>query len=510
MFQRKYILPDLSFGLIDDGRLQLLDILGAGAYGTIYRAVDHTAQLNTPSFLAVKVLPLADRWTGRGTYQAREIGYHHYVTAHPNILTLHRVVRDSQYLYIVLDYCPDGDMFRVVSRTRKFARNDALIKHIFLQVIDGVDACHQNGIFHRDLKPENILVSAELQNAYLGDFGLATRTESSTNFGAGSSYYMSPGQYTIGISKQETDTVLSLECLNADGHHTSYSPRRADIWALGVILTNMITGRCPWKRAALDDGCFHNYVRDPTFLRQMLPLSTAADSILRRIFTILPEDSIDLQTLRQVISETDTFYMSEEDLSNASVHVKDAYDSYVPRLREMSGVTLVDDDSSIMESLSAESSMVSLDDDSDDSNKHADDNVPSRSLRYVEEGLRPGEPVAPDSSRNSFRPPAPIEVFTLGSAEGSSPSHATSPVDTTSSSSYYSSESFSGEDSDLPVTPETHAQDPDVVVPELAEGSGIGQAVERVDVVDKTSQAMPGKRLMLRRFIAEQNAMMLA
>lgn len=194
MYDRRSPIPDLSFKIIDSGRLQLLNVLGAGSFGTIYRAHDRTCRSRRPAFLAVKVLPLADRNSRRGIYLWREIRYHRHVSGHPNILKLHRVVRDRRFLYIVLDYCPGGDMFRFVARKHTLARNDALIKRLFLQLIDAVHACHQKGIYHRDLKPENILVSKDLTQIYLGDFGLSTKTDQSRNFGTGSSLYMSPGK----------------------------------------------------------------------------------------------------------------------------------------------------------------------------------------------------------------------------------------------------------------------------------------------------------------------------
>lgn len=188
-------MSDLSLKLIDGSRVQLLNVLGAGAYGTIYRALDRTVFSVHPAFLAVKVMPLTDRQTRRGVYQAREIGYHNYLSGHPNIIKLHRVVRDSQFMYIIMDYCPGGDLFKIVSYTKQLARNNALIKSMFLQLLDAVAACHQNGIYHRDLKPENILVSPDITHLYLSDFGLSTRTEKASTFGTGSGYYMSPGQY---------------------------------------------------------------------------------------------------------------------------------------------------------------------------------------------------------------------------------------------------------------------------------------------------------------------------
>ena len=64
-----------------------------------------------------------------------------------------------------------------------------------------------------------------------------------------------------------------------------YSTR---IWALGIILTNMITGRNLWRFATADDDCFAAYLRDNNFLRQVLPISDGVNTLLKQIFTINP------------------------------------------------------------------------------------------------------------------------------------------------------------------------------------------------------------------------------
>lgn len=96
-----------------------------------------------------------------------------------------------------MDYCPGGDLFRVIARDRTLAKNDALIKRLFLQIIDAVEACHASSIFHRDLKPDNVLVSEDLSQAYLSDFGLSTKYSVSRSFGVGSHQYMCPGMSSV-------------------------------------------------------------------------------------------------------------------------------------------------------------------------------------------------------------------------------------------------------------------------------------------------------------------------
>ncbi|GBE87649.1 kinase-like domain-containing protein [Sparassis latifolia] len=447
----KHSVPNLAFKCIDAGRIQLLDVLGAGGHGTIYRARDLSSSLAHPIFYAVKVLHICNIETQGGIYQSREVHLQHCVSDHPNILTLHRVVRDAHYLYIVLDYCPGGDMFGIVSRKNLFARNDELIRSLFLQLIDAVHACHQRGIYHRDLKPENILVSRDLTQLYVADFGLATKTRHSITFGAGTTLYMSP------------------ECLNADSHAKSYDTRRGDVWALGVIFTNMVSGRSPWKRATLDDKCYRYFLDDPDFLRKMLPISESTHRILHAIFTSDPGAAIELPALRQLVENTDTFYMSQEEIAASNEHVQSAWESY----RSPNSPLMKDDSDDSDEWTTSESSLSSLEDDSDDSDEHSD-GVESQSLLNVEEGHSVGA-CDRKSSPHGLGDDGALEAHKPHGTDQFLPRRIRTVVglpqeeDTTSSSSGFCDISSSDDDSDILITPEMH--EPADVAPKSRNGS---------------------------------------
>ena len=199
-------MSDLSGRIILDGRFELVRMMGAGSYGVVYAAIDLAALASTePSSTtslkryAIKVLRKDTLSSSASARVRREIALHRKMSDHPNIVCIHSVGEDDDYVYIVLDYCPGGDMFGKIKTQKLYFRRDELLKSVFLQILDAVEACHKKGIYHRDLKPENILTNHDGSKIWLADFGLSTDSEISEVWGCGSSYYMSPGKHHAAI-----------------------------------------------------------------------------------------------------------------------------------------------------------------------------------------------------------------------------------------------------------------------------------------------------------------------
>lgn len=187
--------PPALGSLIDDGALELVSVLGYGGYGIVYRAVETTSTSAEPRSYAVKCLFHSQmRHSSRQRrLHLQEITLHQLASAHPNVVTLHRVIDDGAYIFLVMDYCPSGDLFSQILHKRRYLGHDGLIKHVFLQLLDAVEYCHSLGIFHRDLKPENVLCFNGGLRLAITDFGLATTDRVSDEFRTGSVYHMSPG-----------------------------------------------------------------------------------------------------------------------------------------------------------------------------------------------------------------------------------------------------------------------------------------------------------------------------
>jgi len=178
--------------LVDGNSLKLVEILGVGGYGVVYRAIDTYS--SHPRSYAVKCLSAVHgQSAARRQMHIREISFHQIASTHPSVVTLHRVVEESGHTFIIMDYAPDHDLFTQILHKSRYLGDSALIKHTFLQIVDAVQYCHSLGIYHRDLKPENVLCFDQGYRVAITDFGLATTDKVSKEFRTGSLYHMSPG-----------------------------------------------------------------------------------------------------------------------------------------------------------------------------------------------------------------------------------------------------------------------------------------------------------------------------
>ena len=206
------------------GRYQVLRPLGAGGMADVFLARD----LNLQREVAVKVLrPDFSRDTGfrvRFLQEARAAAN----LTHPNIVTIYDFGEDPQRLFIVMEFVDGTDLKTLIHRRTSIPRAAAL--DLLIQVCDGVGYAHRAGLVHCDLKPQNILVS-NAERAKITDFGIARALASipldeQRDIVWGSPQYFSPEQ--------------------ASG--ASPSPA-SDVYSLGVVLYEMLTGRLPFEAA---------------------------------------------------------------------------------------------------------------------------------------------------------------------------------------------------------------------------------------------------------------------
>ena len=215
--------------------LEILEPIGYGGMGCVYKA----RQKHLDRIVALKILPAElsqdPAFAERFAREARMLAK----LSHPNIVTIHDFGQAQEFSYLVMEYV-DGMNLREVLRTGGLEPEQSLA--VLSALAGALDYAHGEGVVHRDIKPENILFDRR-GHVKLADFGLAklaypsavNPTLTLTRQAFGTPHYMAPEQWE---SPQEVD-------------------HRADIYALGVVGYEMLTGpvagreiRCPFHASS--------------------------------------------------------------------------------------------------------------------------------------------------------------------------------------------------------------------------------------------------------------------
>ncbi len=227
---------------------RIVEKLGEGGMGVVYRAED--LSLERP--VALKFL--SPRTTGVEEDASRFV--HEAKAAaslnHPNICTIYEIGEDGGQTFIAME-CVEGEDLRVRMRSAPLPLDEALT--IAADIARGLAAAHEKGIVHRDIKPANIVVTPT-RMVKIMDFGLARV--------AGGAHHTRAGT-TVG-------TVAYMSPEQARGEDVDH---RTDIWSLGVVLYEMLTGRRPFsgdRDMAVIYSILNTDYERPTRLRADLPV----------------------------------------------------------------------------------------------------------------------------------------------------------------------------------------------------------------------------------------------
>lgn len=204
------------------GRYEVVGELGQGAMGVVYKATDPLID----RIVAIKTITLSlaqeerEEYEGRFYQEAKAAGR----LSHPNIVTIFDVGRSGDIAYIAMEFL-QGRELRDILNDEQLLPVDQ-VTEIVAQVAQGLAYAHEHGIIHRDVKPSNIMVGRD-GHVKITDFGIARMASASvrtqTGMVLGSPKYMSPEQVMGKLADQ-----------------------RSDIFSLGVMLYEMLTGQAPF------------------------------------------------------------------------------------------------------------------------------------------------------------------------------------------------------------------------------------------------------------------------
>jgi Tol biopolymer transport system component len=241
------------------GSYQILAAIGAGGMGEVYRAFD--SKLGRQ--IALKVLPEEfARDTGRMARFEREAKLLAALN-HPHIATIHGLEDSGPTRALVMELV-EGPTLADRLRSGAIPIEEAL--PIARQICDALEFAHEHGIIHRDLKPANVKVTAD-DNVKLLDFGLAKALEGDP---AGADLATSP---TITRMATQAGILLGTAAYMSPEQAKGKSvDRRADIWAFGCVLYEMLTGRMAFQGETVTDTLAAVIKEEPDWSR--LPAST--------------------------------------------------------------------------------------------------------------------------------------------------------------------------------------------------------------------------------------------
>ena len=212
------------------GPYEILGLLGRGGMGEVYRALDTRLQRE----VAIKVS--AERFSERFEREARAIA----ALNHPNICTLYDVGPN----YLVMEFV-DGEAINTRLKSGPLPLEEALT--VARQIASALEAAHDKQITHRDLKPGNVMVKSDGTVKVL-DFGLAKIG------GAQPTTSMGDDSPTLTMAATQAGTILgTAQYMAPEQAKGKPVDKRADIWAFGVMLHEMVTGQQLFKREDLTE-----------------------------------------------------------------------------------------------------------------------------------------------------------------------------------------------------------------------------------------------------------------
>ncbi len=231
------------------GKFELLDTIGHGGFGTVYKArdpdLDRTVALKVPRAGHLAGPQELERFKREAKHVAQ--------LRHPAIVSVHEVGTADGVPYLVSDFVEGATLADLLSARRPGFREAA---ELVAAVADALQYAHERGVVHRDVKPSNVMIGAG-GAPHVMDFGLAKREA---------------GEVTMTVEGQVlgTPAYMAPEQARGEGHRVD---GRADVYSLGVILYQLLTGELPFRGTTrmLLHQVLHDDPRPPRSLNDRIP-----------------------------------------------------------------------------------------------------------------------------------------------------------------------------------------------------------------------------------------------
>jgi tetratricopeptide (TPR) repeat protein/predicted Ser/Thr protein kinase len=250
------------------GRFRILERIGAGGMGEVYRARDeHLARDVAIKFLAPGAAQADSRRMEREAHALSTLN-------HPNIATIHDFVHDEAGDFVVMEFIAGESLS---ARLKDGPLDVATVLDLARQIASGLDEAHQRGIVHRDLKPGNVMVTPKGQ-AKIVDFGIAEPARDETNAATATNVL-------------DTKTMGTLAYMAPEQIRGAPVDPRTDVWSFGAVLYELLTGRPPFvenNSLLLADAVLNRVPATPTSQNSAVP--AAFDGVILRALNKLPAE----------------------------------------------------------------------------------------------------------------------------------------------------------------------------------------------------------------------------
>ena len=256
----------LTPGTVIGDRYEVIRCLGAGSMGLVY-ACKHREL--SGHVVAVKVLFPEVAQDKIAAQRFKNEIFASYEVSHPNVVRAYEYIRDNDVVAYTMEYVPGGDLADKLGDSDLMSIDEIL--RLLIQMCSGVQAIHNAGIIHRDLKPENILLTKE-GNVKIADFGIA-RTGHGPKL------------------TEHGGVVGTIDYVSPEYMLNSHVDWRSDIYALGILAYEMVTGESPFKGDSVYSTMTKRLKTDPappSKLRRDCP--SKLDAIILKAMARNPEE----------------------------------------------------------------------------------------------------------------------------------------------------------------------------------------------------------------------------